>query len=297
MRVLILGGSGMIGHSLYQNLTLNGFETFITLRKDLDTYLINGHPICDSACAFHNLNALYPEDYIKLIKKIKPNVVINALGVINKSNTIHNLYKTVLINSAFPHYIHKFTQEMNCKFIQITTDCVYSGKKGNYRESDVPDPVSFYGRSKLLGDICSEGALTLRISTIGRELFNKYGLLEWFLASKDSIMGYDQAIYSGFPTNEFSSIVVDILNNHSNLEGLFHISSDPISKYELLLLLKNEYKKNIDIIKDDSFQCDRSLNSDRYRKKTGFKPSSWIQMIKTMVKFDSENKSLYSSFP
>jgi dTDP-4-dehydrorhamnose reductase len=168
------------------------------------------------------------------------------------------------------------------RLIHISTDCVFSGDKGNYSENDLPDATDFYGKTKSLGEVLGCNSLTLRISTLGFELNSMHGLLEWFLNQKGECKGYSRAIFSGLPTRYFSLILKDIIMNKPGLSGLYHLASDPISKFDVLSIIKDIFNLNISILKDESFVIDRSLNADKYNTLTGFKSPNWIELIKIM---------------
>jgi dTDP-4-dehydrorhamnose reductase len=169
--------------------------------------------------------------------------------------------------------------------IHVSTDCVFSGTKGNYLESDASDAGDVYGKSKHLGEVDYPHAITLRTSTIGHELQSVYGLLEWFLSQQGSCKGFNRAIFSGLPNNVFAQVVRDVVIPRPDLHGLYHVGADPIGKYELLRLIANVYGKQIDIVRDDEFSIDRSLNSARFGHDTGFKPVAWPELIKAMHAF------------
>ena len=157
---------------------------------------------------------------------------------------------------------------------------MFSGQKGNYIEKDNPDPVDLYGRSKLLGEVHGEHCLTLRTSIIGRELQTKYGLIEWFLSQKSkAVKGFSRAIYTGFTTQVLAEIIANVIEQHPDLSGLWHVSSDPISKYDLLHLVNQAFQLDITIERDEAFVCDRSLDSSRFRQATGYQPPTWSEMI------------------
>ena len=167
----------------------------------------------------------------------------------------------------------------------MSTDCVFSGLKGGYKESDFPDANDLYGRSKFLGEVDYPNAITLRTSIIGHELNGSRSLVDWFLSQSGSVSGYGKAIFSGLPTVEIAKIIRDFVIPNPHLHGVYHVSADPISKYELLKLLAIKYDKSIHIDLDNSVVIDRSLNSNKFRSLTGFKPAHWGKLIDTMHNF------------
>jgi len=169
--------------------------------------------------------------------------------------------------------------------VHISTDCVFSGKKGSYTEEDQSDAEDLYGRTKFLGEVAYPHCVTLRTSLIGQELKTHLGLIEWFLAQKGTIQGFTRAIYTGFTTDELSRVIKDCIIPNPELRGVVQVSSDPISKYDLLQLAKQAYKRDdINIVPNDEFFCDRSLDSTRFRQITGYQPPSWPEMVQEMAR-------------
>ena len=279
-RVLILGGRGMLGHKLVQSFS-PVFKTLYTLRGGFET--VEKFGIFDRERAIENVNI---ENFVSVRRAVEaaaPDVVVNAVGVIKQVQTAGDVEKTLAINSIFPHRLARLTREFGIRMIGISTDCVFAGTRGNYSEEDVPDALDLYGQSKHWGEIAENGCLTLRTSIIGRELASKNGLVEWFFANRGGeVEGYSKAIFSGFPTVVFADILIDIIEKYPELNGIFHVSSDPISKYDILRMLDGQFRLGIQVDENRDFEIDRSLDSTRFRKVTGFGPASWDQMIARM---------------
>jgi len=220
----------------------------------------------------------------KLIKKIKPNIIINTIGVIKHRKEINNFYRTIYINSIFPHRLAQVIINTKIKLIHLSTDCVFSGQKGNYSETDIPDSDDLYGISKSLGEIKYKNCLTIRTSFIGFENKNKNGFLEWILNNKNkTINGFSKAFYNGLTTLEISKKILKIINLGLPINGLFHLSSQKISKYDLILLIIKKFNLKKELIKDNSFYCDRTLNSELIKKKLKLTVPGWEKMIDEMV--------------
>jgi dTDP-4-dehydrorhamnose reductase len=166
--------------------------------------------------------------------------------------------------------------------VHISTDCVFSGRTGRYREADVSDAEDLYGRTKYLGEVDESHCVTLRTSIIGKELSRKQGLLEWFLSQTGSVQGFRNALFSGFTTLELSRIIEKILTEHPEKGGLYHVSSDPISKFDLLTLIKREMGLRIEIIPAEEPRLDRSLDSTKFRKEFNYTPPAWEEMIEEL---------------
>ena len=170
------------------------------------------------------------------------------------------------------------------RVIHLSTDCVFSGRKGHYSETDSPDGEDLYGRTKLLGEVAVEGCLTIRTSMIGRELAGQHGLLEWFLSNDGGhVRGFRRAVFSGFTTNVLSELICDVIAEHRSLSGMWHVAAEPINKFDLLHLIRDAYGLSVDIEPDDSMVCDRSLDGSRFRAATGFVAPSWDAMIGSMA--------------
>lgn len=278
MKVLILGGSGMLGHRLWMNLRQE-HETWVTIRGNADE-LPNVKEFPREFIRT-NVDALNFDQVTRALASIQPDLVINCIGLIKQMGHLaKDPLFSISLNAMLPHRISMICRVAKIRMIHISTDCVFSGKKGSYTEDDQSDAEDIYGRTKFLGEVSYSHCVTLRTSIIGRELKNKLGLIEWFLAQKGPINGYKRAIYSGFTTDELSRIIMQYVIPDPSLSGVYQVSSDPISKYELLQLAKRSYRMdNITINPDDDFFCDRSLNSERFRRQTGYTPPSWQSMI------------------
>ena len=280
-RIMILGSTGMLGHMLFFYLKKNKkFKIYnLSFRKKLNSKSI----ICD----IHNIS-----DLKKILKRIKPEIIINSIGILPQ-NPKFNKINSIFINSLFPQRLKEISKELNSKIIQISTDCVFDGKRGKYSENDIPNEIKTYGLTKILGEITGTQHLTIRTSIIGPELKKEgKGLLHWVFNENGKIKGYNKAIWGGITTLELSKVIEYCISY--NISGLYHVTNgESISKYDLLNLIKREFKLNqIEIIKDSSIIYDRSLISERSDIK--YKFSSYDKMISELNLFYSINKDLYS---
>jgi dTDP-4-dehydrorhamnose reductase len=290
MKILILGGSGMLGHCLWINLSKK-HETWVTVRGNgSEIPEVPGFP---RQYIRPLVDALNFDQIIRAMASIQPDLVINCIGLIKQQGHLaRDPLFSISLNAMLPHRISMTCRTAKIRMIHISTDCVFSGKKGNYLENDQSDAEDLYGRTKFLGEVAYPHCVTLRSSIIGRELKNHLGLIDWFLAQNNAIHGYKRAIYSGFTTDEFSRIILDYVIPNSTLSGVYHVSSSPISKYDLLQLAKQAYRKEIEILPDEEFFCDRSLDSTRFRQITGYQPPSWKNMIEEMARNSSTYERL-----
>lgn len=287
MKILILGGSGMLGHRLWMNLRKE-HEVWVTVRTNGSEF--PDVPEFPKQYVRPMVDALYFDQVIRAMASIQPDLVINCIGLIKQQGHLaRDPLFSITLNAQFPHRLSMLCRTAKIRLIHISTDCVFSGKKGGYLESDTPDAEDLYGRTKFLGEVTYPHCVTLRTSIIGREIKRRLGLIEWFLAQKGPINGYTRAIYSGFTTDEFSRIILNNVIPNTQLSGLYHVSSQPISKYDLLMLAREAFKKDIEIIPDDSVINNRTLVSTRFREATGYQPPSWEEMIRELA----ENSSFY----
>jgi dTDP-4-dehydrorhamnose reductase len=281
MRILVFGAGGMLGHKLIQVLR-NDHEVFGTVRDastdSLPENIFGGIDIVPGV-SVEDMDSVR-----RAIVETKPEVVVNAIGIIKQLPDSKNVINTLTVNSIFPHRLAEFGEEFGFRLITISTDCVFSGSRGNYSEADVPDATDLYGKSKNLGEAVGPNCLTLRTSIIGHELGSAHSLVDWFLSNRDgNVKGFANAIYSGFPTFVFVGIIDNLIRNYPRLSGLYHVSSNPINKFDLLTLVNEAYGANISIERDEEFKIDRSLDSTKFRKETGFSPSSWNEMVRSMA--------------
>jgi len=270
----------MLGHKLWQR--FNGlFDTYITLRNQYRSQIPGG--LFDAS---RTLDSVSVEDFdstIRVINKINPDIVVNCIGVVKQTALARDPLTSISVNALFPHRLAKLCGAKGIRLIQISTDCVFSGRKGNYTEDDISDAQDLYGRTKFLGELSYEGCLTLRTSIIGRELATSYGLIEWFLSQDGGrVKGYTNSIFNGFTTMQLAEIIGMIIGEYPDMSGVWNVASKPISKYALLSLVKQIYGLNIQIIPDDSVIIDRSLNADPFLNATGFEVPTWHDMIEQM---------------
>jgi dTDP-4-dehydrorhamnose reductase len=280
MRVLILGGTGMLGHKLVQVLS-DRFEIWATVRGRPEAHSLFG---LFGGRIIGGVEATNMDRVVDAFARSRPNAVINCIGIVKQLEQSRDPLTSISLNSLFPHRLAAVCRAAGARMIHISTDCVFSGSKGNYAEDDIPDAEDLYGRTKLLGEATGPGCLTIRTSIIGQGLRPGSALIDWFTSQRGkTVQGYARAIYSGFTTQVLGEIIGDVLERHSDLTGLWHVSSDPISKYDLLGLVNEAFTLGITIERDESFVCDRSLDSRRFRDATGCQPPTWPDMIARMA--------------
>ena len=284
MKILVIGASGMIGSTMLRVMhdkfpaaahgTVRDGSIGRFFHPDVAAQLIAG---IDT----ENNNSL-----VRVLEKVRPNVVINCAGLTKHKSGAEDPLISIPINSLLPHRLSNLCTLAGARLIHISTDCVFSGRHGLYKEEDAADAEDVYGKSKLLGEVTYPHSITLRTSTIGRELNSKYGLLDWFLDQKGNCKGYTKAVFSGLPTVLFARIVRDIVIPNKHLNGLYHISAKPIAKYDLLRLIAKTYGLSIDIIPDDTLCIDRSLDSGKFQAATGYIAPGWDEIINIMHSYE-----------
>ncbi len=281
MRILILGGDGMLGHQLFKSWR-GRHEVRVTLRQDFAAYERFGLFRREDSCA--GIDVRSADRLNEVIRIFRPDVLVNAVGVVKQRADGKAVIPSLEINALLPHRLAELCRASGVRLVHLSTDCVFSGRKGNYSEDDTPDAEDLYGRSKVLGEVDEPGCLTLRTSIIGRELSRKTGLLEWFLSQRGGVVkGFRNAIFSGFTTLEMARIIERLLTASPKAEGLYHVSAAAISKHDLLHKINAALGLGITILPDDEFHCDRSLDSTRFRREFGYVPPAWDEMVAELV--------------
>lgn len=279
-RVLVLGASGMLGSTLFRAFSRDPqFETFGSIREASSKRYF-APELHDTLIPNVHLDGEF--GLLSAFAAAKPEVVINCIGIIKQLPNANDHLESLAINATLPHRLAKYCDATHTRLVHFSTDCVFSGKQGHYREEDFPDAYDLYGRTKYLGEVSYENSITLRTSIIGHEINRSKSLIDWFLSQSDKVKGFTKAVFSGLPTIEVARVVKEYVIPNQNLSGLYHLSVDPINKFDLLNLVANVYGRTIQIIPDDKLVIDRSLNSDQFRKATGFKPKPWPDLIKDM---------------
>jgi dTDP-4-dehydrorhamnose reductase len=281
--VLVLGTSGMLGNAM------------LRLFAQSDAHTVWGS--ARSAASLRNLPAALHERIVtgvdientdsvaRLLAQTRPDVLVNCVGLVKQLAEADDPLQAIPINSLLPHRLARLCQVAGARLVHVSTDCVFSGAKGLYREDDPADAQDLYGRSKHLGEVDDQNAITLRTSIIGHELASAHGLIGWFLAQGGAVRGFTRAVFSGLPTVELARVVRDHVLPRPQLRGLYHVSAAPISKYELLRLVAEVYGKQIEITPDDRLVIDRSLDSTRFRQAAGYEPAAWPELIRSMHAF------------
>ncbi len=288
-KILILGVSGMLGHRMWRTFATTSFQIVGTVRKSKDHYKALGLPKTELL-----IDGVDVEDLEKLkgiLDQEKPDVVINCVGLTLRKKDLGDIEKCYRLNSMLPQYLGQWCNQHQAKLIHFSTDCVFDGKKGgSYSEADMPTAFDHYGQSKFLGEVGSGKNLTLRLSIVGRELENKTELIEWIFSQTHKVAsGYANVFYTGLTTQKVASEVLRLLEKFPELSGVYQVSSEKISKYEIIRKLNEKFNLDIQLQKNIEYKSDKSLDSSRYQKATGFESPSWDDMIEELY----QDRSFY----
>lgn len=281
MRVLVLGATGMLGSAVFKVLSSDPALSVIGTVRNAKA--IEGFDPAVRGNLVAGVDVLDQDSLITAFGQSKPDVVVNCVGLIKQLSSAKDPLSTLPINAMLPHRLAKLCALVGSRLIHISTDCVFSGRKGMYEEQDVSDAEDLYGKSKFIGEIIDQPhAITLRTSIIGHELNSQASLVDWFLSQSGTVKGYSKAIFSGLPTVELARVIRDFVIPQPALHGLYHVSADPVDKLELLRQVARIYQKDITIVPDDQLKIDRSLDSSRFRSATGYEPPQWPELIEAM---------------
>ena len=280
MKILVIGATGMLGYSLFSNLSENkSFDVYGTVRtiKGKEHFYKKSEEKL-----FLNVDIENIDSIAKVIEDLKPDYVLNCIGLIKQYDSAKIPVAAIKVNSLLPHLLASICSDNYAKLIHFSTDCVFSGVKGNYAESDTPDATDIYGRSKLLGEVDYKPHLTLRTSIIGHELNSNVSLIDWFLSQGKETKGFSKAIFSGLPTCYVAKVLVENIFTNPNLTGLYQLSVDPLDKYTLLRKVAKVYSKEITIDESDELEIDRSLDSSQLQTASNYSPLNWDELINLM---------------
>jgi dTDP-4-dehydrorhamnose reductase len=281
MRILILGGDGMLGHQLLKHFAPR-HDARVTLRRPLAAYASFG--LFTPGNAYGQIELRDTDALLPVAADFRPEAIVNAVGIVKQRPTAEEAIPSLEINALLPHRLALVCKEIGARLVHMSTDCVFSGRKGSYKETDFADADDLYGRTKYLGEVRAANCITLRTSIIGRELSRKTALLEWFLAQRGSVRGFRKAIFSGFTTLEMARVIETLLTRFPDAAGLYQVSSEPISKFDLLGLVKQRLGLKIEIVPYDDFVCDRSLDSTTFRREFGYRPPDWPAMVDELAR-------------
>jgi len=283
MRVLVLGASGMLGNTMIRVLGKNpAHKIYGSTRSILDDQVFSASLKSRITSGIDVENS---EILTRFLQDLRPEIVINCIGLVKQIEEANNPIHAISINALLPHLLARECQNINARLVHFSTDCVFSGRNGYYSETDEPDALDLYGRSKLLGEVDYPHAVTLRTSIIGHELYSNHGLIDWFLSQEGTVKGYTHAIFSGLPTCELASVTNKYVLPNPDLHGTYHVAASPISKFDLLNLVNKAYDKGLQIIPDGQVKLDRSLDPSLFSELTGYVAADWPELVAKMHDF------------
>lgn len=277
--ILILGGEGMLGHKMLQILSARFDDVACTLRGKLASDPYRRWPFYRPGAVVEAVDVMDLAGLGRVLAARRPDVVVNCVGIVKQRAEAQAFVPSITLNSLLPHKLAEAIAPWNGRVIHFSTDCVFDGRRGDYREDDPPSAEDLYGRTKYLGEVAAANALTLRTSIIGRELSQFQSLLEWFLAQRGkTVRGFTRHFWSGVSTNCLAGLVGDVIAGHPGLHGLYQVSSGKINKHDLLCLLRDAFRLDVEIVPSEAEFCDRSLNGDRFRAATGWNCPPWREL-------------------
>ena len=281
--VLVLGASGMLGNAVLRLFAQSDGYSAVGSARSAGVLRVLPPDLRDRVICGVDVENV--DSLTRLFAATRPDVVINCIGLVKQLAEADDPLAAIPINALLPHRLARLCDVAGARLIHMSTDCVFAGTKGMYREDEPSDAQDLYGRSKYLGEVDYPNAVTLRTSIIGHELNSAHGLVGWFLAQNGGVKGFTRAIFSGLPTVELARVMRDFVIPRPELRGLYHVSAEPINKYELLKLVAQFYGKSTEITPDDKLSIDRSLDSSRFRSLTGYAPRTWRELVRTMHQF------------
>lgn len=282
-KVLVLGASGMLGNAVLRLFAQSDGYSAVGSARSAGVLRVLPPDLRDRVICGVDVENV--DSLTRLFAATRPDVVINCIGLVKQLAEADDPLAAIPINALLPHRLARLCDVAGARLIHMSTDCVFAGTKGMYREDEPSDAQDLYGRSKYLGEVDYPHAVTLRTSIIGHELSGAHGLVGWFLAQQGGVKGYSHAIFSGLPTVELARVMRDCVIPRPELRGLYHVSAEPINKFDLLKLVAQVYGRLIAITPDDGLRIDRSLDSSRFRALTGYAPPSWPELVRSMHQF------------
>ncbi len=282
-KVLVLGVTGMLGNAVFRWFSQS--KDFSVRGSARSSHGLARLPLELTPRVVCGVDVENPDSLTQLFAQLKPDVVINCVGLVKQLDSADDPLLAIPINALLPHRLARLCAVSGARLIHMSTDCVFDGQKGCYTESDVSNSQDLYGRSKFLGEVDYPHAVTLRTSIIGHELGSYHGLVNWFLSQNQGVRGFTRAVFSGLPTVELARVIRDFVIPNPSLRGVYHVSAEPIDKYSLLKLLAEVYSKTIPIEPCDKLVIDRSLDSTRFQQTTGYRPPAWPDLVRQMYRF------------
>lgn len=285
MRILVVGGAGMLGHKMFQILRERFRDTVCTTKEDVRKPPFDRVELLQGDDVIRGVDVMDFDRLHDALKELRPDFIVNCVGIVKQRQESQMAIPSITINSLLPHKLAAFAEGWGGRVIHPSTDCVFDGKRSGYTEADDSSAEDLYGKSKFLGELHCANGLTLRTSIIGRELVEHSSLLDWFLMQEGkAVRGFRRVIYSGVTTNQLAEVVTLVIQKFPGLHGLFQVVSEPISKYDLLCLVREAYKLDVNVIPEDREVSDRSMKGDKFREATGYVSPPWLELVERLAK-------------
>lgn len=266
----------MLGHKLFQVFRKRSMHVVCTIRGAVRGSYLEKIGLFQPDDVIERVDAMRFEDVERVLDECKADIVINCIGVIKQRPEAKLPIPSITLNALFPHRLAVAAGARGARVVHFSTDCVFSGKKGRYTEDDPSDAEDLYGKTKYLGEVAVPNAITLRTSIIGRELARHASLLDWFLSQNHGrVRGFTRHIYSGVTAPHLAEVVADLAVHHPTLSGVYQVTSPAITKYDLLCLLREAFRLDIEITPDAEPMCDRSMVGERFDRAVGRNQPHW----------------------
>ncbi len=284
MKIAVLGATGMLGHKMFQTLSRQFDSVTGFAYEDVTAPPFDKVDLFQGLEMVTGVNAADFQTLEKTLAAIRPDYIVNCIGIIKQRETASAYIPCIELNTLLPHKLAAFAKEWGGRVIHFSTDCVFDGKRGGYTEEDFSNAEDLYGKSKFLGEVAGENALTLRTSIIGRELTSHKSLLDWVLSQNGkTVKGFKNVIYSGVTTNQMAEVVTMIIEKFPELSGIYQVVADPISKYDMLCLIRDAFKLDMKIIPEAETVSDRSMKGGKLKAATGYVSPPWPELMANLA--------------
>ncbi len=280
MKVVVLGATGMLGNAVLRTMAESDAVDVVGTVRSEQSKALFAPRLAERLEILGDV--MEYERVAEHLARLRPDVIINCISPDRRSLGKGDALAIIPVCALLPHRLAAACADMGARLVHVSTDGVFSGRKGGYTEMDTCDATDVYGIAKHLGEVDAPHVVNLRTSMIGHELTGSTGLLEWFLSQNGRCKCFRRAVFSGLPTVVLAQVVRDFVLPHPELSGVYHVASQAITKCELLRLIARTYGKQIEILEDDGVAIDRSLDAGRFRAATGYAAPDWPALVRTM---------------
>ena len=277
--VVVLGASGLLGHVVYDTMITNVAQVTGVMRRSRE-HVAWWPPFSGSSPRARLIDGIEASDWsvlVRLLDELRPDTIVNCVGVTPRRSDASDTVAAIRINALLPHLLAEWASTAGCRLITVSTDCVFGHEPGGFTESSVTNASDLYGRTKALGEVTNESAVTIRTSFVGLELVNRTELLEWFLGhANGQVAGYGNVWYSGVPAAMVAAVVLMLTGTHRDVVGLHHLAApEPISKLDLLRAANDAFESNVTIVPDGAPASHRTLDGSGLHERLSLGPVDW----------------------